>query len=375
MFAVPHPEVLAPEFVPPVLLHRATELARVADGLASRVGSAATAAAIVSGPSGSGTSAVARLAARRKVEELHRERPRDPLPLLATVRVRWCRGAQSVAGALLQHLDEGFRPEGFATNEILAGFVRRLRRERRAGVVVLDDVGRSAPDLTAILRAFLHPDRFLPEGVDDPPQLWLVLGGAVEAKAAWDQAERAGLGESCRVSLRPYAAPALEAILRDRLERALGRTAPEGLARELSARAISEVGGATRAMELLRRRLLGPEMASGRPLRLGATVTGPLRLEPHFVEAIDRAVGGASAPLGEVRAWEARLARREGRRPLPVTTMWRRLLRLESMGLVRRSVRPGGAGGTRSTLELLTPVSDWPVRPARAETLPAAGSV
>lgn len=369
MLPVVHPEVLAPEFVPPVLLYRHREVERLVADLGDAPGPKV---GLVLGPTGSGSSAVARQAARRIVEELRRRGPETSHALLACVRLRWTRGAQGVAEGLVQHLDPGFHAEGFPTNEIMAGFLRRLRRDRRPAVVVLDDVGRSAPELSGILRAFAHPDRFLPEGVDDAPPLSLLLAGVPEAVAAWRQVERIGLATGVRIELAPYARDQVEGIVRDRLERALGREAPPAIARAISDRTELDGGGATRALELLRRRLLGSTTSADRSGVLAAAP--PIAVEPHFIEAIERAASGAAASLGSVRAWEARLAQRDGRRPLPLTTMWRRLLRLESMGLVRRTVRTGGPGGTRSTLELLTPVREWPSPPAPRGSRPAAAT-
>jgi hypothetical protein len=373
MIPVPFPEVLAQDFTPPVLFGRHGELERLREwmGGAWSRGSPGRIASVV-GPSGSGTSVVARVGARRIVEAIRRDDPARR-PVLATVRIRWCRGAQGVAATLLQNLDDGFRGTGFPTNEILAGFLRRLRRDDRPAVVVLDDIGRSAPDLTPILRAFVHPDRFLPEGVDDAPRLWLVLAGVPEAAGAWAQAARAGVPPDRRIDLAAYDRPTLHQIVTDRLGRAMGRIPPAPLVDRVVDRCWVEGGNASRAIDLLRRQLVG---AAPGPLReVGPAGAGSAwSVEPHVVEAIDRAVDGASAPLGDVRAWEARLARRAGRRPLPATTMWRRLLRLEALGLVRRSVRPGGPGGTQSTLELLSPVSDWPIPRGTTETRPGAGS-
>jgi len=373
MMPVRFPEVLAADYTPPVLFGRNVELDRLRAWFAEPADarSPPPIAAVV-GPSGAGTSVLARVAARRAIESLRRDAP-STRPLLATVRVRWCRGSQGIAAALLQHLDDGFHATGFPTNEILAGFLRRLRRDGRPAVVVLDDIGRSAPDLTPILRAFAHPARFLPEGVDDPPRVWLLLAGAAEALGAWTQAARSGLVPERRVEIRAYARSTLVELVGDRLGRAMGRSPPESMVLRIVDRCWADGGNAARAVDLMRRQLLGTVAGSSRePGWLGASPSWAV--EPHVVEAIDRAVDGSSAPLGEVRAWEARLARREGLRPLPATTMWRRLLRLEALGLVRRSVRPGGPGGTQSTLELLTPVSDWPIPPATSGTRPGVGS-
>jgi hypothetical protein len=368
---LPHPEVLSPEYVPPVLVGRSAELVQLARWLAP--GSAFAAlppVAAVAGPAGSGTSAVARVAARRQLEALRREQPPAP-PLIATVRVRTCRGAQGVAAGLLQALDEEFRPRGFHTAEILAGFVRRLRREQRSAVVVLDDVGLAAPDLSLVFRAFTQTGRFLPEGVDDAPGLSLIVAGRSEAVALWGHAATAGVPVDRVLRLGAYGERELRAIASDRVGRALGRPAPEGMVARVAARAARDPSGATRLIGLVRRELLGREVvvAPAQPRGAGSPA---LLIEPHFVDAIVRATAGTTAELGEIRSWEARLARTDGRRPLPATTMWRRILRLEAEGLVRRSIRPGGDGGTRSTLELLRPVSEWPVPRARPGTLPAS---
>ena len=74
----------------------------------------------------------------------------------------------------------------------------------------------------------------------------------------------------------------------------------------------------------------------------------------------------------EVREWEARLAREEGVPPMPATTLWRRLLRLEAEGLLRRDVRPGGSGGTRSVLTPLRPLVEWPATLTRGSPRAAA---
>src|SRR5690348_12753095 len=114
MLRAVHPEVLTAEWLPPVAIGRRVELeqmhAHLGPGPAMGLRGA-----LVLGGSGTGTSTVARLAARRCADTLRRDAGGPP-PLLVTVRVRWCRGTQGVAGALLQRLDEGFEPRGFPVN-------------------------------------------------------------------------------------------------------------------------------------------------------------------------------------------------------------------------------------------------------------------
>jgi hypothetical protein len=353
VYATPHPVVLTPDWLPPVLPDRAQELADLADRLGDPYPSSPPPwVAAVVGPTGSGTSATARLAARRVVEALHREGGR-PEPVLVRVRVSSALGTQGVATGLLRGLDGGFEPRGFPVAEILAGFLRRVARERRPAVVVLDDIGPDAPDLSPVVRALLAPARFLPEGEEVAPTLWTVLAGRVEAEAAWSRIHRAGVPRTARVSLRPLPAAAVRAIVLDRAARALGHPPPAELLDRIVERCEREGRGVPRALDLLRRELLGPSLPRTEPPPGGAA---RLSVEPRVFAALERATRGRTATLAEIRAWEVRLASEEGVRPLPATTLWRRMVRLQAAGVIRREVRPGGPGGTRSTIEVVGPV-------------------
>lgn len=355
MLRAEHPEVLTAEWVPPVLLGRSVELERLNAYLAPGAPSALH-GAIVLGPPGSGTSTLARLAARRCVDAARRGEG-GAIPLVVTARVRWCRGAQGIAAALLQRLDSGFRPRGFPVAEILAGFLRRLRRERRPAIVVLDDIGPDAPDLSPVLRALVRPGRFLPEGEEEMPPLTVLLAGRPDAPAAWQRVQESGFPVDHRIVLDPYERRELEAIVRDRATRALGRPAPDEWSVRLAERAARDGHGATRAIDLLRRELLGVSTAAP------GSVWGPkdgaprLAVETRVLQAIERAAIAGRAHLADVRRWEEDLARSEGVRALPPTTLWRRMLRLEAAGLIRRAVRPGGCGGTSSMVEVLAPLT------------------
>ncbi|MGI0132559.1 MAG: hypothetical protein ACREDK_05645 [Thermoplasmata archaeon] len=356
MLRAEHPEVLTAEWIPPVPLGRRVELENLLRLLTPSSERGVT-GAIVLGPPGSGTSTLARLAARRCVDAARRGEGGPP-PVVASVRARWCRGPQGLAAAFLQRLDPGFRAPGFPVAEILAGFLRRIRRERRPAIVVLDDIGPGAPDLAGILRALVHPDAFLPEGETGLPSLTVILAGRPDAPGAWERVAASGFPLDRRVVLPPYERRELEEIVRDRAARALGRPAPDEWSTRLADHALREGRGATRAIDLLRRELTGVSSAApgsiwgprGAPPRLG--------VEMRVLSAVERASRSGYADLAEVRHWEAELARLEGTRPLPATTLWRRMLRLEAAGLVRRNVRPGGCGGTRSTLEILAPLTE-----------------
>jgi hypothetical protein len=355
MFPIAHPEVLADDWLPPVPIGRASETGEVVRRLdPPRPRSPPPWIVAVSGPAGSGTSTIARRAAREVADRL-RESGETP-PRILAVRTATARGTHGVATALLQRLDEGFDGRGFPTTEVLAGLLRRLRRAGHPAVFVLDDVAVGGPDLAPIVRALVGPDRFLPEGEHGLPPVWTIVAGSPDGLAT-------GLSHlPSSVPLRPhvvtaaYSAPVLAAIVRDRAQRALGRDPPASLVASIVERTVADGGGAGRSVELLRRELLGLGPSE---LRVGPARRGAIVVEPQVVDAIGRASRGAPARLSEVRRWEAKLARQAGRPPLPTTTFWRRLVRLERAGYLRREIRTGGPGGTLSVVRLLTPIDEW----------------
>lgn len=370
MFLVTHPEVLADDWLPPVALGRegaTRELVRLLDPPSPRAPPPWIAS--VAGPSGSGSSTVARRAAREVADRL-REAGVGPARLLA-VRTGLLKGPHGVATALLRRFDEGFDGRGFPTSEILAGVLRRLRRDRRPAVVVLDDIAVGGADVGPVVRALADPDRFLPEGESGLPGLYTVLAGTPEGLAPALAALGPSVSARPSVRLAPYDEPTLRAIAKERAARALGRDAPESLVRGVVAQTVADGGGARRAFELLRRELLGGGADPVR--RRGISGGGAVPVEAHVVDAIGLASHGTFARLGEVRRREAELAKREGRPPLPTTTLWRRIVRLERAGYLRREIRTGGPGGTLSVLRVLTPLEEW-VTEARGGTRPAAGA-
>jgi hypothetical protein len=367
-----HSEVLAQDWLPPVVLGRAREVDEVVRRLDPPNPHAPGPWVVaVTGPVGSGTSTIARRAAREVADRV-RAAGGEPFPRLLAVRTPFLRGAHGVATALLQRFDEGFDGRGFPVPEILAGLLRRLRRDGRPTVVVLDDVGVGGPDLVPVLRAFAEPDPFLPEGEGGLPPLWTVLAGTPEGLGSLERAVGARFPIGPFVRVGPYEPSALRSIVHDRAERAFGHPPPPALVERVVARAVEDGGGARRAVDLLRREILGMtfhEIRDGVP---SARLQG-ISVEPSVVRAIGVASQGRAARLGEVKRLEAMLARAQGARPLPTTTLWRRIVRLEQAGYVRREIRPGGSGGTLSLVRVLTPIDEWVTTVHRPESRPDAG--
>ena len=129
-------------------------------------------------------------------------------------------------------------------------------------------------------------------------------------------------------------------------------------------------GGARRSIDLLRREILGVTFRELRDGVLPNRLRG-VSVEPSVVRAIGAASHGRPARLAEVKRLEAELAQAEGVRPLPTTTLWRRIVRLEQAGYVRREIRPGGPGGTLSMVRVVTPIDEWVTTPHRPGSRPA----
>lgn len=367
MFPSVRAEILARDWLPPIAIGRRDEVDELVRRLDPPRPHAPSPWVVgVAGPLGSGTSTVARRAARDVSDRL-RASSAGPSPRLLALRVAGLRGVHGVASALVQQFDEGFDGRGFPVPEILAGFLRRIRREGRPIVLVLDDLRVGGPDLAPVLRAFGDPDRFLPEGESGLPSFWTIVAGTFEGLAPLEAAVRGRFPFGPFVLLRPYDEGTLRAIVSDRLERAMGQPAPEGFVSRIVERAVEEDGGARRAIDLVRRELLGHLSVHGPRSPTDRSELG-VPVEARVVRAIGAASRGVSARLADVKRWEAELAREQGRRPLPTTTLWRRIVRLEQAGYVRREIRTGGTGGTRSLLRVLTPIDEWVTDPHPRET-------
>ncbi len=372
MLAVPHAEVLSRDWLPPVILGREAEVADTVRRLDAPAPRAPPPWVVgVAGPRGAGTSSVARRAGREVADRLRIRAPDLP-PRFLAIRVAGCRGTHGVATALLSALDEGFDGRGFPVAEILAGFLRRIRRDGRPLVLVLDDLYAGGPSLSALLRALAAPDRFLPEGEAGLPPVWTILAGTDEALSHAEHELAGRLRIAPFVPVEGYGVRALRGMVEDRIARALGRAPPPDLVSRLIASTVASGGGAVRAIDLVRRALLGPEYRlDGRP-RASRLRGEAVPVETSVVRAIEEAARGVEAVVGDVRRLQAEYARAAGHAPLPATTLWRRIVRLEQAGYVRREVRPGGVGGTRSLVRLMAPVDEWVVSPGPRGTRPAS---
>jgi hypothetical protein len=374
MFRAVHPEVLAPDWLPPVPLGRRGPLACLVRWLGEPLTARSEAgAAIVLGPRGSGTSTLVRLAARAWAEA-------QPAPwgstgtLQVLIRPAEVHGPQGAAGELLRALDPDYELRGFPVSELLAGFLRRLRNSHRPAVVVLDDLGPAAPDLSRLVAGLIDPDGFLPEGGDGLPPIAVLLAGSPDGLRAIAKSKLSRLLGIHTVRLLPYVEAELTAIVRDRAERSLARSVPAEWVARVVRRAVRDNGSAARAIELLRREVVGRDVSELGPVYPRAGTEPEISLERPLLSALGQLEEGVPVRIGELRDWTTDLARTRGEPPLPTTTFWRRIIRLERAGVVRRTVRTGGSGGSLSTVVLVRPLGEWPSVTDRSRTLPVGGS-
>ena len=367
MFRAVHPEVLAPDWLPPVPLGRRGPLASVLRWLGEPVFTGArTGSAIILGPRGSGTTTLARLAARSWAES-------QPLPsgvsgvAQAWIRPAESRGAHGAAGELLRSLDPEYELRGFPVSELLAGFLRRLRTAQRPAVVVFDDVGPAAPDLSRLVAGLLDPGGFLPEGGEGVPPLALILAGSPEASRTVAKTKWARALEPRTLRLLPYTASELSAIVKDRAERSLGRSVPTEWVDRVVRPAVRDHASAARAIEGLRRELIGPVLSTVGPVYSSPTSKPAFTIEPPLLSALGQLEEGVPVRVGELRNRTTELARTRGEVPMPATTFWRRIIRLERAGVVRRQVRTGGSGGSLSTVAVVRPLGEWSLATDRSQ--------
>ncbi len=373
MSTVVHPEALVEQWVPPVAIGRSREIeAAVLGAESSREGPSRPGLAVVTGPPGSGSSVVARWAARRLADRCRALAPGGAARIVH-VPTRLYRSPHGIACALVRSYDAGLDGRGFPWGDLLAGFLRRIRRDGQPTVTVLDDLRLAGPDLLRLIRALGEPDRFLPEGDPGLPPFYTILTGTPEGLRLRDREGAGRWARAATVELAPYPEERLREIVADRMVRATDRAAVLSTAARIAHQSFLEAGGARRAIDLLRREF-GIRETVRAPEDPDASV--PARtIEPHLWQALVSALADGSCDVGELHRWEILCAQRAHRPPLATTTFWRRMVDLERRGWIRREVRCGGIGGSRTRLVVRRPVDEWITGRVSPETRPDGGIV
>ena len=342
--------VLERSWTPPVLVGRGAELARLESTVLPKLAGGEAVAVSISGPRGSGTSTVAAHQVGTVQTRLTRPGPKGT-PLLSRADVSACRTPLALVTALFRGIDPAFIGRGASTEFLTLLLARRIRTVGRPTLIWLDQVRQSGLDVSRVLRPLAHPEQLLPEGPAGLPTLLLVASGTADILP--DDPELV------RTELRPLPARDLCKAIMTRAN--LAFSAPPSLeaVEAIATLSISRGWGLSMVGELLAEAGRRAEAREGRWLEL-EDVALPASLpragrdastfEAVLLEVLRAATGVTT--VGKLkRALDARCQEAGLRQPTQAR-LWRHLVGLERKGLLRREVRLGGTGGSRTLVTL-----------------------
>lgn len=345
-----NPRALNQSWVAPTLLGREEILGRQATSVLSGLTPGRRVAVSITGPRGSGTSTVAAHLVGTVQARLTRPGPKGT-PLLLRADVSSCRTPLALVTALFRGIDPAFIGRGASTEFLTLLFARRIRTVGQTAIIWLDQVHPTGLDVSRVLRPLTHPDQLLPEGPAGLPTMLLVASGA--AAVLPDDPELV------RTELRPLPARDLCKAIMTRANLAFNAPPSLEAVEAIATLSISRGWGLSMVGELLAEAGRRAEVRGGRCLevedvslpaslpRVGRDASG---FEAVLLEVLRAATGVTT--VGKLkRALDAR-CQEVGLRQPTQARLWRHLVGLERKGLVRREVRVGGAGGSRTEVAL-----------------------
>ena len=238
------PEVFGFDYIPDEIVGREDEkreLASMFIGLAHREG---TARAVVTGPVGSGKTALVKTFCRDIIRHLVGKRD------VMSVHIN-CRNANTatrVVQRIIQHMDEGHPHRGLAADELLSSIRRLIQSSNRHMILVLDEVDHllrhSGDDL-------LYKLLRLDEDQNSIGTLSLIMISQEQVLDLLESAVISRMGHSSHLRLSSYSESGLLKIAQQRCELGLtnGSCSEEILG--LVSQSAAATGDARRVMELL----------------------------------------------------------------------------------------------------------------------------
>ena len=340
------PQVAERTWRAPALVGREEVLAAQERELRAALDLHGRAAVSVVGPRGAGTSSIAERAVATFAERFLGRRS----PLVLRVEVSQCRTPGLLVKALFRQIDPDFQGQGASTEFLSMLLLRRLRTLGRPAVVWLDQA-HSSGEFGRVARAIARPQEVLPEGTAGlPPMLVLVSGGRDLVPEEI---------ETVRTQVPPLRGPSLLEAIRARAALAFHLPpGPEvlrawadlvvasGQGLSILGDLLAEAGARAEARGSLRVELEDVALPSCLP-RHGSDAEG---FEAALLDVL-RAAAGPFA-VGDTRRRLAVRCGDVGLRAPTAARLWRHLVGLERKGLVRREVRLGGAGGSRTLVSL-----------------------
>ena len=330
----------------------------------------------VGGPRGSGTTSVAECALATFTERCLTRRsplilrpdassvPAAPFgrvgprtsacPLVLGVDASRCRTPGLLVKALFRQIDPAFQGQGASTEFLSMLLLRRLRTLGRPAVVWIDQA-HSSGEFGRVVRAIARPQEVLPEGVAGLPPLLLVTSGARDQVPEGIEAIRTSVrplqGSDLIEAIRTRAALAFHVLPRPEVLRAWADlVVARGWGLSMVGDLLVEAGARAEARGSLRVELQDVALPQALP-RHGSDAEG---FEAALLDVL-RAAKGPFA-VGDLRRGLMAHCGEVGIRAPTPARLWRHLVGLERKGLVRREVRLGGAGGSRTLVILATGV-------------------
>ena len=300
----------------------------------------------IRGPRGVGTSVLA----REYVSELRTHlNGRNPVVIRVDVSTRNCPGGDpsyGVAAALLQHFQPDAPVRGASRDRIMWWFLRRILVGGGPVIVWLDQLRPNVRSLGSVVEPLLIPGTLLGDA-GGLPEVFLVLSGSGDAGLS---------GSVRRIHVPPLRAGAVHEILEARVQRtgrvwtpgAVGKVTDILATRGNSLSTMEEV--VKTAMERAGCHGIITEQDVHPPATMGRPRTNTHNAELCVLEALWSAGGSMSA--GQLNQAVARSFFQSGE-PRPTDSSIRRwMARMQRLGLVERTVKLGGDGGTRSVVTL-----------------------
>ena len=349
------PRVLEPGWVSPRLLGQDDLLTRLRTSVLLGLTPGARVAVSIAGPKGSGTSSVARWLVDSASAHIARPGAKGA-PLLLHVDATACRTPLALVTALFRGIDPTFVGRGASTEFFTLLFLRRIRTVGRPAVIWFDQVPSKPAEIGRVLGSISEPARLLPEGPEGLPAMLVVTSGASDpipgAVGALRTALPPLLGQDLRQAIMARATAAFAVAPSSEAIRALADlSVARGWGLSMVGELLTEAGRRAEARSASRLEVEDVALPDHVP-RHGADAEG---FGVAILEVLRAANGSLAA--GELRQQvEARCAELGIRAPTPAR-LWRHAVRLEKRGVVRREIRLGGSGGSRTLVSLTGAVS------------------
>lgn len=298
------------------------------------------------GPRGVGTSALA----KKYICQLRAQLgDMDPVVIRVDVSAQNCPGgnpASGVAAALLQHFLPGTSLKGYSRDRIMWWFLRRVMAGGSPVVLWLDQLRPNVRTLEGVVKPLLSPDLLLGDA-EVLPKVLLVVSGSSDAELD---------SRVMRIHVPPLPVGTVRSILEDKARQTSRAFTPGALVKSMNIFATE--GNSLSVMDevlkaavrsagchgIITEEDVVPPDATDRPRANMPTVY------LCVLEVLRKA--GRGLPMGElVRELSIRLTT-EGQHIPSLCSVRRWTARMQSQGLVSRTVTVGGDGGTTSVVSL-----------------------